>query len=186
MSIDETLQEELRVFKSVSGLSEQDQTILKESASVIVPHITAVTDEFYKQLAAEPKTAKYIEGRVDLLKTTHIQWLKALFSGNYDEDFIESQLRIGRAHVTAKIPPLFVASSMSYLRSAFPRLISQQLNESETSSGELASAILKVLDLCQYLIDHAYEQDRLQRLTDATGLSRPLLENLIALKNDKG
>ena len=75
---------------------------------------------------------------------------------------------------------------MSYLRSAFPKLISQQLNESDNSSGELASAILKVLDLCQYLIDHAYEQDRLQRLTDATGLSRPLLENLIALKNDKG
>lgn len=185
MSIDENLEEELRVFKNVSGLSENDQGKLKESSSVILPHIAAVTDEFYEQLAAEPRTAKYIEGRVDLLKSTHIQWLEALFSGECNDEFIESQLRIGRAHVTAKIPPLFVASSMSYLRAAFPKLISQELNSNDNGAGELASAILKMLDLCQYLIDHAYEQDRLQRLTDATGLSRPLLENLIALK-EKG
>ena len=182
MSIDETLEEELRVFKSVSGLCAQDEAKLKEAAAIITPHIASVTDEFYNQLAAEGKTASYIEGRVDLLKKTHIQWLEALFAGDYGKDFIESQLRIGCAHVTAKIPPLFVASSMSYLRAAFPQLVNQELGDDKKTAGELASAILKILDFCQYLIDHAYEQDRLQRLTDATGLSRPLLENLIALK----
>ena len=87
MSIDENLEEELRVFKNVSGLSENDQGKLKESSSVILPHIAAVTDEFYEQLAAEPRTAKYIEGRVDLLKSTHIQWLEALFSGECNDEF---------------------------------------------------------------------------------------------------
>jgi hypothetical protein len=182
MSIDETLKEELRIFKNVSAFTENDEAKLRESASVIIPHIAAVTDEFYKQLADEPKTAKYIEGRVDHLKTTHIQWLHALFTGSYDETFIESQLRIGRTHVSAKIPPLFVASSMSYLRSAFPKLINEEIHD-DKAAGELAGAVLRILDLCQYLIDHAYEQDRLKRLTEATGLSRPLLENLIALKN---
>ena len=181
MGIEETLEEDLRVFKNVSGFTDADAEKLSNSASLITPHIAAVTDEFYKQLGAEEKTAKYIEGRVDILKTTHIQWLEALFAGNYGPDFVEAQLRIGRAHVSAKIPPLFVASSMSYLRGAFPQLINQKMDNHEDASA-LSSAILKLLDLCQFLIDHAYEQDRLKRLTEATGLSRPLLENLIALK----
>jgi len=182
MSIDENLDEELRIFKKVSGLSENDENTLREAVSVILPHIGPLTETFYEQLTAEPKTAEYIEGRVDLLKKTHTQWIEALFSGNYDEAFIESQLRIGRTHVSAKIPPLFVASSMSYLRSAFPKLINQEFSNDEKKAGDISSSVLRVLDLCQYLIDYAYEQDRLKRLTDATGLTRPLLENLIALK----
>ncbi len=181
MSIDESLDEELRIFRNVSGLTEHDEHTLRDAASVIVPHIEPLTEKFYEQLSAEPKTATYIEGRVDLLKKTHIQWIESLFSGNYDEAFFESQLRIGRTHVSAKIPPLFVASSMSYLRSAFPKLINQEFNDDD-KSGEISSSVLRVLDLCQFLIDYAYEQDRLKRLTDATGLTRPLLENLIALK----
>ncbi len=182
MSIDESLDEELRIFRNVSGLTERDESTLRDAASVIVPHIESLTEKFYEQLSAEPKTATYIEGRVDLLKKTHIKWIEALFSGNYDEEFFESQLRIGRTHVSAKIPPLFVASSMSYLRSAFPKLINQEFNNDDKMAGEISSSILRVLDLCQFLIDYAYEQDRLKRLTDATGLTRPLLENLIALK----
>lgn len=182
MSVDETLVEEIRIFRSVSNFTKGDEDKLREAAPIILPHINAITDKFYEQLAAEEKTAKYIEGRVELLKKTHIQWLTDLFSGKCDNDFIEKQLRIGKAHVSAKIPPLFVASSMSYLRSAFPKLINHELHHDEKAASELEGALLRILDLCQYLVDHAYEQDRLNRLTNATGLSRPLLENLISLK----
>ncbi len=184
MAIDKTLADAVAVFTNINGFSDQDKRNIAKGAALIVPHIPTMTDEFYKQLMAEPLTAEYLEGRVDHLKKTHVQWLEALFVGQYDTAFYESQLRIGTTHVTAKIPPLFVAASMSYLRAAFPRIIEQEFKGGvgEESAGAIAGAILKTLDLCQFLIDYAYEQGRLSRLSTATGLSRPLLENLISLK----
>lgn len=42
-------------------------------------------------------------------------------------------------------------------------------------------AILRVLDICQMLIDTAYETQRLRLLSEATGMKVALIENLIAL-----
>lgn len=180
MSLDKPLEDAIHVFQNVSGFCETDQALLAEGGKILLPHIPGITDAFYEQLMSEPATAAYIEGRVDYLKGKHIHWLEGLFTGKFDEEFIQNQLRIGRAHVDAKVPPLFVASSMGYLRAAFPAVISKEAGDAD--ADKLSSAILRILDICQYLIDYAYEQDRLDRLTEATGLSRVLLENLIALK----
>jgi len=74
---------------------------------------------------------------------------------------------------------------MSYLRSAMAKIIEKELKDKVESIAELSGAIVRVLDLCHFLIDYAYETDRLKRLTQSTGLSLPLLENLIGLKPNK-
>ncbi len=61
-------------------------------------------------------------------------------------------------------------------------MIEKELSDKVESVTALSSAIVRMLDLCHFLIDYAYEQDRLKRLTQATGLSLPLLENLMMLK----
>ncbi|MBI1194644.1 MAG: hypothetical protein GC138_02180 [Gammaproteobacteria bacterium] len=61
-----------------------------------------------------------------------------------------------------------------------PLLIEKEVGSA--GACRLSSAVLRALDLCQFLIDHAYEQDRLRRLSEVTGLSGTLLENLITLK----
>jgi len=182
MSIDKALEEALRVFQHVGGLNDNDKTLLKKHGADLLPFIPEITTEFYKQLMSEAQTAKYIEGRVESLKTTHITWITTLLSGNYDNNFLETQLKIGVTHVAVGIPPLFVASSMSCLRSALAKTVTKELSGSADITVDLSSAIIKVLDLSHFLIDYAYEKDRLKRLTHATGLSLPLLENLIALK----
>ena len=45
-----------------------------------------------------------------------------------------------------------------------------------------SSGVLRLLDLCQSLIDTAYEAERLRLLSEATGMTPTLVENLIALK----
>ncbi len=179
MSLEKSLAEKLRVFLHVNGFCNEEHRRLVALAPRLLPHLPEVTDAFYARLLGDPHTAAYIEGRVEQLKQTHLRWLEALLTSPVNRDFVEAQLRIGRTHVTARIPPLFVAASMSHLRSVTPALIEEEVGE---HAGDVAGTVLKLLDLCQYLIDYAYEQDRLNRITCATGLSRPLLENLIALK----
>jgi hypothetical protein len=173
---------DLRALTVINGLTEEDFRLLAHIGPHIKPHIPAMTDAFYARLQTEPQTASHVAGRVDQLKKTHQEWLNSLFDGNYGADFVARQERIGQAHVSAKIPPLFVASSMSFLRAAFTELLDKVAGEAGETMGRCSSAVLRMLDLSQYLIDRAYEEDRLDRLVEATGMSRKLLENLISLR----
>lgn len=182
MSIDGKLKGALEVFQNVGGFNDADKALLKKYESDITPHIPKLTDAFYQQLLDEDETSQHIEGKLDMLKKTHTAWIVNLFNGEYGDAFLETQLKVGIVHVEQKIPPLFVAASMSYLRSSLPKIVETELSGVIDSHSDLSSAINRVLDLCHFLIDYAYEQDRLDKITLTTGLSRPLLENLIALK----
>ena len=174
--------QDLQTLTAFNGLSAEDFGYLERIAPFIKPQIPILTDAFYACLLSDVQTAAHIAGRVDQLKLTHMAWLHSLFNGDYGDDFVAQQERIGKAHVVARIPPLFVASSMSFLRAAFTRLLDAVVLEEGEAKGKYASALLRVLDLCQYLIDRAYDEHRLDRLVDVTGMSRKLLENLISLK----
>ena len=173
---------DLTTLTTLNGLSADDFGHLVRIAPYIKPHIPALTDAFYDCLLSDSHTSTYVAGRVDHLKLTHREWLNSLFDGHYGDDFISRHEHIGRAHVIARVPPLFVASSMSFLRAAFTRIIEDVVPESTEHPGQYIGAVLRLLDLCQYLIDRAYDEDRLNRLVDVTGMSRKLLENLISLK----
>lgn len=161
-------------FQNVSGFSAEDLATLAKIGPVVSPNLPRLTDLFYERLSADPATAAMIEGRVDILKTTHIAWLNELFSGIAPEILVEHQERIGRSHVRAKIPPVFVAASMSFLRSMFPILFGAVLSE-KTELTTATAAILRTLDVCQYLIDRTY----LQCLMNNLGIKPVLLNRLM-------
>ena len=80
-------------------------------------------------------------------------------------------------HAKLHIAPLFVAASMSFLRSEFPRIITSDMAESVgCSQAELISSILKILDINQFVIDYSYNE----RLIEVTGISKKLLQRLMS------
>ncbi|NOY62110.1 MAG: hypothetical protein GXP10_02945 [Gammaproteobacteria bacterium] len=180
--MDKSLEDIIGIFLHICGLGDNDTRCIRENSARIVPYVEHVTVGFYSKLVDEPKTFKYVEGRIDHLMETHKKWLRNLLAANYDNAFMEDQLRIGHVHVQAKIEPLFVASSMSYLRSELTICIENEFGKTPELAGRLTGALMRAIDLCHFLIDYAYEKSRLNKLTEATGLSRPLLESLIELR----
>lgn len=163
-----------KTFQNVSGFSAEDIAVLAKVGPVVIPNLPRLTDLFYDRLLADPSTAVMVDGRVDILKKTHIAWLNELFSGIDADALVSHQELIGRAHVKAKVPPVFVAASMSFLRSMFPNLFGAVLAEKSDVTAATA-AILRTLDVCQYLIDRAY----LQCLMDNLGIKPALLNRLM-------
>ena len=163
----------LSTFCNVSGFGLEDQSIMAQIGPRIVPHLPELTERFYEALQRDPQTSPYIAGRLELLKKTHNDWMLDLFGGDYGEAFIGRQKRIGEIHVKVQVPPLFVAASMSFLRSALPTVIMQNLGYGETAESGVA-AVLRLLDLCQYLIDSSYNA----ALMDNLGISPALLVRL--------
>lgn len=167
----------LTTFCDISRLCSDDEAAVGRVAALIKPRLPELADQFYAELAKDAQTAPHIEGRVDALKKTHIAWMEDLLSGNYGDEFIARQEKIGQVHVAVKIPPVFVAASMSFLRSAFPQVISQEVQDTKAAT-EAISALLRLMDLCQYLIDRAYTQT----LMDTLGISPALLSRLMTTK----
>ncbi len=166
----------LSTFCNVGGLCKENQDVLVTVGNLITPFIQELTDRFYESLQDDPQTAPYLEGRLDMLKKTHVAWMKELFAGDYGEDFIRRQEKIGDVHVRVRVPPLFVAASMSFLRGALPKIISEQVHDTKIADKGIVS-ILQLLDLCQYLIDRSYNHS----LMDNLGISQGLLVRLQTL-----
>jgi truncated hemoglobin YjbI len=163
-----------KTFQNVSGFSAEDLSVLAKVGHFVIPNLPRLTDLFYERLLADPSTAVMVDGRVDILKKTHIVWLNELFSGIDANALVARQEMIGHAHVKAKVPPVFVAASMSFLRSMFPNLFAAVLADKAEVTAATA-AILRTLDVCQYLIDRAY----LQCLMDNLGIKPALLNRLM-------
>jgi len=170
LAVDQTFE----TFQNVSGFSVEDLALLACIAPAVTPSLPQLTNMFYERLGSDPATAMMIEGRVDKLKTTHIAWLNELFSGGDPQAIVAHQEMIGRAHVKARIPPVFVAASMSFLRATFPCLFASVIaDKSEVTAA--TTAILRTLDVAHYLIDRAY----LLCLMDNLGIKPALLNRLM-------
>jgi hypothetical protein len=141
---------------------------------MVNPTLPKLTERFYEQLQSDPATAAMLTGRVEALKMTHLAWLKELFSGVGADALVSRQEMIGRMHVKAKVPPVFVAASMSFLRAEFPKHFAGVFND-KSESAQATTSILRTLDVCQYLIDRAYNEC----LMDNLGIRPTLLNKLM-------
>lgn len=177
-----TYTSEEETLTDISGFGADDMEHIGHLGKHLLPRLPDITERFYERLLANERTRPYLEGRVEQLKKTHLAWLTELLAGDYGKTFRDRQRHIGEVHVAAGIPPLFVAASMSFLRSALPMEVEIAAQSAGEPFGRCTASLLRLLDLCQYLIDSAYEAERMRRLTNATGMSVPLLNNLIGLR----
>lgn len=169
--------DELETFLRIGHLSADDASRLAQLGPVVIPHLPKLTDHFYTQLQTDPQIAPHLEGRIDMLKATHVMWLQDLFCGDYGADFIARQEKIGFVHVKVKVPTLFVSSSMSFLRAEIPLLLEECTDQLPEPLSECTGSVLRVLDLCHYLIDRAY----FKQMMSVMGISRALLDRLMTV-----
>ncbi len=170
-----------RAFEAMTRFLEldaRDAEILREFAPRIDPRLPAITDAFYERLSAEPATAPFLEGRLERLKTTHLAWLRGLFSGEYGEAFFERQFEVGQVHVRVKLDSLWVDTVMNILRTHLFRAILETAADEEEAAS-VFGAVLKVMDTALMVINLAYNEHRLDLIHDVTGMPRALLERLI-------
>lgn len=165
-------------FKRFIGFSEADRDRLVSLAPVFAQVGPAVTDRFYTILGEFPETARMIEGRVDLLKTTHARWMSGLFGGEYGDEYANERMRIGKTHVRVGLDPSYVEGVMCMLRTEGVAAISAVYPDSRVAADYISS-YLRILDLDLFIINHAYAEERLDRLSRFTGMKRVLIENVI-------
>lgn len=163
-------------MKSFLSFGAEDAAQLRRLGPLLLPHQPRLTEAFYEQLGKHGPTAKLIDGRVEHLKKTHAAWFADLFNGEYGQPYFERRWRIGLAHVRIGLDPYWVEVVMSLIR-----VLAAEVMDGLPEAPQMRSALLKALDLDLLIINLSYQEDRLERLTDFTGLKRPLIENIIRI-----
>ncbi len=164
--------------KGIVDFSSDDAKNLMSLRPIVEEYAPKVTDAFYDMLLSRPETAQKIDGRVDALKTTHKAYLLQLVGGEYGQQYFNSRLIIGKVHVVQGIEPHWVESIMSVIRSAVVSAMCLAIEDREELAAKTASWI-KICDLDLLVINFAYAEERLDRLSKFTGMSRVLIENVI-------
>ena len=159
--------------KTFSDFDETHAKTLPTVKGIIMAHQERITDGFYTELAKDELAQKIIKGREDGLKATHKAWMEELFNGEYGDCYFDRRYKIGQVHVSVKIEPYFVEVVTSYLRRSLVEIL-------VIEKPDAIPAVLAVLDLDAMIIIGAYQEDRFKRMSEVTGMSAGLLENLMS------
>lgn len=116
---DFTLDEQLRITaheiirrKKTLDITDEDIQTLLEAKPIIISELNEIVESFYAELLEIEEVSQVIGDAESLHRLkNHLQgYLRSLFDGPYDMDYVQSRLRIGLVHKRIGVPSkLFIA-----------------------------------------------------------------------------
>lgn len=152
---------------SLMGLSDAEinaMTTAKEQAKTLAPDMVS---GFYDRLLNYEPTAEYIEGKVEHLRSTLENWFMELFSGTYDQAYVDRRLNIGKVHVRIGLPVRYPLAMIDVLIKFGEKAIT---DSGQSEEGIKAFRKLMALDIA--IFNQAYENTQLAHLSEMVGNER--------------
>jgi hypothetical protein len=129
-----------------------------------------------------PKAESFLYGRIEALKTTHINWLETVFNGPFDVGYVKSMYHVGDVHVKAKLPVEFMAGAMTLVATRINQLLGEKFIDDPVRLIKSITAVNAVLGFTLMIMQQSYESSRLaeelEKFLKITGMSRTLFDNL--------
>jgi uncharacterized membrane protein (DUF373 family) len=120
--------------------------------------------EFYDYLYSLPETAAILNSSNRLrLREMHSTWFMSLFSGIYDNHYMNHLTRIGHAHVKVGLSVHFVNAAMNQIRHFLLGLIDDNYADREQRRG-LREAVEKILDMNLDVMSTSYREEELKKV----------------------
>lgn len=144
----------------------EDEARLRSLAALVESHTRSLVDDFYAEISYHPETARTISGgaeQIARLKTTLSAWLREMFLGPFDHNYVLRRWRVGRRHVEIALPQLYVNAAHARLRAGLQQVV---IDSKQIAPRQLSSVLVslhKALDLDLAMIQDAYEQELVQQ-----------------------
>lgn len=134
--------------------------------------MTSSSTTFTPRSSGTPKRRQIITGgdqQIRRLKATLKGWLQELFSGRYDQDYVERRWRMGRRHVEIGLDQVYANAALSRLRSRILMILEPPYwNAIPTEMLASRLSLNTLIDLDLAIIEDAYQTEyrRRQRVTE--------------------
>jgi len=146
---------------------EEDAGLVSALAPIVEPSFPALVNDFYAEIQKHPDALKVITGgleQIQRLKGTLTIWLRDLFSGRYDSDYVSRRWRVGWRHVEIGLDQVYTNVALSRLRSGLMRAVHEGWHGDIPTLRESVRALNRLLDLDLAIIEDAYQAEYAERL----------------------
>ena len=144
--------------------TDEDAELLRALKPLMVANAGRMSDEFYDFLLGIPETAGFLKGdMLQKLKVTHQEWFLALFSGNYDNQYLLTLQRIGHAHVRVGLNAHYVNAAMNVVRRFLIALLQENFPVLE-ERRKYRNAVEKIIDINLDIMSASYQEEELKKV----------------------
>lgn len=163
---DEAILDDLSALMNLTAGEKSALATVKDQAQAAAPQMV---DTFYERLLGHSNTAEYFDDqdKVGHLRQTLETWFVQLFSGEYDQSYVRSRLKIGQVHVRIGLPVRYPLAMMDVML-RHGEQVATQSPQSETA----VTAFRKLLALDIAIFNQAYENTQLKHLSEMVGNER--------------
>jgi signal transduction histidine kinase len=154
---------ELRAYV---GWTEEDAARVASLGSLLAPHFVELIDDFYAEIQRHPEASKVITGgmaQIERLKGTLRGWLRDLFAGQYDAEYVSRRWRVGWRHVEIGLDQVYTNVALSRLRMGLLRVLRENWPGDPVELPRYSASLNVLLDLDLAIITEAYQAEMLAR-----------------------
>jgi signal transduction histidine kinase len=141
---------------------------------LIQPHFGALINDFYAEIERHPNARRVITGgaeQIKRLKVSLTAWLIELFSGQYNQDYVERRWRVGYRHVEIGLDQVYTNAALSRLRHGLLVRIEQSWRGNATELLAARLSLNTLIDLDLAIIEDAYQAEYRRRQSAAERLA---------------
>jgi len=154
----------MQELKEDYRFTDDDAELLKSLQPLAEENLERFSIEFYDYLYGLPETSAILnKTNRERLRGMHNQWFMSLFTGIYDNHYLNHLTRIGQAHVKVGLKVHFVNAAMNQIRHFLLNLIDSNYSDRE-QRRLLREAIEKMLDMHLDVMSSSYRDEELKKV----------------------
>lgn len=144
--------------------TDDDGEILRELAPLARERVEEFSRQFYDYLYGVPELARILDDANRIrLREMHSAWFLSLFSGVYDNHYLNHINRIGRAHVRVGLDVHYVNAAMNQIRHFLLDMIDRNYSDREKRQT-IREAVEKILDINLDIMTSSYREEELKKV----------------------
>ncbi|MFZ2950080.1 MAG: protoglobin domain-containing protein [Desulfuromonadaceae bacterium] len=144
--------------------TDQDAELLLSLQPLAEQNRERFSVEFYDYLYSLPETAAILNSsNRPHLREMHVNWFMALFTGIYDNHYMNHLTRIGYAHVKVGLSVHFVNAAMNQIRHFLLDLIDANYTDRD-QRRDLRKAVEKILDMNLDVMSTSYREEEMKKV----------------------
>jgi methyl-accepting chemotaxis protein len=141
-----------------AGIDEATRKELRQLWSVVEPSLEGILTRFYAHLVTEPKLKALLGDRQASLESAQKVHWKRLFSATFDEDYVRSIDRIGRAHSRIGLEPRWYIAGYQFVLNELVAVVLRKFRFSPGRATEAVQALNRAVMLDLDFAISTYQQ----------------------------
>jgi len=151
--------QELQAYVGWTG---EDARRVHAVGRLMEPCFPGLINDFYEEIDRHPLARKVITGgaaQVERLKGTLCQWVRDLFSGKYDQEYVARRWRVGLKHVEIGLDQVYTNVALSRIRTGLVKALQESGSGNSDDLKATIHSLSKLLDLDLATIEDAYQSE---------------------------